>query len=283
MADEILTVIILTYNQKDYIEKAIKGVLEQETNFNFKVIISDDCSSDGTADIVRRYAEADKRIIPVLREKNIGAKESSKSCLRMVDTKYFAVLDGDDYWTDKTKLQQQIDLLEKHPDCTICSHETEVHSYKGITAMQVRDSFKKPLDKETYVWDIKSTPYTHTSSRVYRNIIPKDNEKILDFIAMDIFLYYYALDKGKNIYINKNMSVYNYTGSGIYSSMDDKERIYDEAKALISLDYMLDYKYTDMFLTRLTRSIYKRIFKLQFHTKNRRIIFECKKMKIKTP
>jgi len=97
----------------------------QKTNFSFEVLIHDDCSTDGTTDIIREYAEKYPDIIKPLYEienqyQNGKPAGSSVWNIPRAQGKYIAMCEGDDYWTDPFKLQKQVDFLESHPDYALC-------------------------------------------------------------------------------------------------------------------------------------------------------------------
>jgi len=127
---------LITYNHGAFIQKAIESAQAQQVDFPIEFIIADDCSTDGTTDIIRKMAASNPGIRPLLREKNIGAGPNFISMLQAAKGKYIAYLEGDDYWTDNRKLQKQVDFLERHPDYSICFH-------------QVRLIDKGNLEKET--------------------------------------------------------------------------------------------------------------------------------------
>lgn len=122
----MVTVVCLAYNQVDFIRNALDGFVNQKTDFRFKVIVHDDASTDGTADIIREYEKKYPDIIkPIYQKQNqysqgISIKKSFFQ--RNVEGKYIANCEGDDYWTDNLKLQKQYDFMESHPDCSACFH-----------------------------------------------------------------------------------------------------------------------------------------------------------------
>lgn len=122
-----VSVICATYNHERYIEDALRGFVSQVTSFRFCVFVGDDASSDETASIVRKYADAyPDIIIPVIRKKNIGAGRNWEDLISRTNSKYIAFCDGDDYWTDPLKLQKQFDYMEEHPTLRACFHDAEV-------------------------------------------------------------------------------------------------------------------------------------------------------------
>ena len=125
-----VSVICVTYNHAGFIRQALDGFVMQKTDFPFEVLIHDDASTDGTADIIREYAEKYPDIIkPVFQTENQWARGldiSKEYNWPRIRGQYVAVCDGDDYWTDASKLQKQADFLDAHPDYTICFHPVSV-------------------------------------------------------------------------------------------------------------------------------------------------------------
>lgn len=117
MNEPLVSVKMLTYNHAPYIAQAIEGVLMQKTDFPFELVIGEDCSTDGTREIVFDYARRYPEIIHlVTSEKNVGAAQNSARVNAALRGKYIAWCEGDDYWTSPEKLQKQIAFLENHPD-----------------------------------------------------------------------------------------------------------------------------------------------------------------------
>lgn len=130
-----VSVICVTYNHAGFIRQALDGFVMQKTDFPFEVLIHDDASTDGTADIIREYAEKYPDIIkPVFQTENQWARGldiSKEYNWPRIRGQYVAVCDGDDYWTDASKLQKQADFLDAHPDYTICFHPVSVFLDNG--------------------------------------------------------------------------------------------------------------------------------------------------------
>src|SRR5262249_35261372 len=110
-----VSVMLITYNHEKYIAQALESVLMQETNLDFETNVIEDCSIDMTQDIVMRYVRTHPHIVkPYFNEKNIGFNVTQKNFYRGFPTltgDYFAILEGDDYWTSPQKLQRQVDFL----------------------------------------------------------------------------------------------------------------------------------------------------------------------------
>lgn len=128
----------ITYNHEHYIAEALDSFLSQETDFPFQVIVHDDASTDGTADIIRRYAERYPRIIrPIYEVENQYLKPDSltrKKVAACLGGEYYAICEGDDHWCDNRKLQKQYDYMSQHDDCVLCCHNSIIHDVSGKEA-----------------------------------------------------------------------------------------------------------------------------------------------------
>lgn len=119
----MVSVRCITYNHAKYISEALDSFLSQKTNFPFEVVIHDDCSTDGTTELIKDYAANFPNIIkPMLEKENLWHQKISfaKKLNAACHGKYIALCEGDDYWCDEQKLQKQFDFMESHPDYTIC-------------------------------------------------------------------------------------------------------------------------------------------------------------------
>lgn len=119
-----LSVIFITYNHEKYVEKALRSVCEQETDFAYEIVVGEDCSTDSTREILKKVAnEYPDKVRLLFRKKNFG-----RPTLNVYNTtmecrgEYLAYLEGDDMWTDKHKLQKQVDFLDEHPEYIGCTH-----------------------------------------------------------------------------------------------------------------------------------------------------------------
>lgn len=138
LPEVMVSVYCLTYNHKKYIRDALDGFVSQKTTFQFEVIVHDDASTDGTQEVIREYAEKYPNIIkPIFQKENQYSKgvEFIKTLIwPQMKGRYVAICEGDDYWTDPEKLQLQFDVMEKYPECTICTHITRwINMSSGTT------------------------------------------------------------------------------------------------------------------------------------------------------
>jgi glycosyltransferase involved in cell wall biosynthesis len=125
----MVSVCTITYNHEEYLRDTIEGVLKQEVNFPIEFIIADDCSSDRTEEIVNEYIKGHPNggIIKYLRHtSNKGMMNNFLWALNQCKGKYIAFCEGDDYWTDSSKLEKQLNCLENNKDINICAHAVKV-------------------------------------------------------------------------------------------------------------------------------------------------------------
>ena len=125
-AEPKLSVLTLTYNHAAYIAENIESVIAQNVSFPIQHIIADDCSDDGTRDIILRYAERYPHIVPVFQRKRSGGSKNVVALFSMARTEYAALCDGDDYFCDPQKLQKQVDFLDANPRYSICFHPVKM-------------------------------------------------------------------------------------------------------------------------------------------------------------
>lgn len=122
--EPVVSICCDTYNHAPYIRDALDGFLMQETSFPFEIIVHDDASTDGTADILRAYEQAHPDVFRcVYRTENMYVSDPKileHHVFPLARGRYVAICEGDDYWTDPNKLQKQIDYMEAHPQCTLC-------------------------------------------------------------------------------------------------------------------------------------------------------------------
>ena len=117
----LVSICSITYNHAPYIRQCLDGFLMQKTNFAYEILINDDCSTDGTTEIIQQYATKYPNVIfPVYHDENQYSKGLRGFYRRFLFPKargkYIALCEGDDYWTDPLKLQKQVDFLEANPN-----------------------------------------------------------------------------------------------------------------------------------------------------------------------
>ena len=121
-----VSVCCITYNHEQFLAEAIESVLMQVTDFDVEMVIGEDCSTDSTRAIAQDYERRFPSRIRVLTPSvNLGIMPNLRATINECQGEYIALLEGDDYWTDATKLQRQVDALRANKDCALCIHDAE--------------------------------------------------------------------------------------------------------------------------------------------------------------
>lgn len=216
-----VSVSMITYGHEKFIEQAINGVLMQECDFDFELILSNDCSPDTTdvviQNILQNHPNA-SRINYFKHEKNLGMMPNFIFALEQCNGSYIALCEGDDYWTDPFKLQKQVDFLEANPDYVLSFHKVKILKPDGSL---VPDFITKvPENYETQETLARLGNYIHTPSVVFRNIIKEYPREFSLSPIGDYFLYMLLAEHGKLKYVEEEMAVYRF-GVGVLSKMDN--------------------------------------------------------------
>lgn len=142
-----LSVLVITYNHEKFIAQALDSVLMQAVDFDYEIVIGEDCSIDGTRQIVLAYRDQHPdKIRLLLPEKNLGMHRNFVETYRACRGEYIALLEGDDYWSSSEKLQRQVDFLDVNPGCAICFHPAAIITAGDPSAsIVIPDGFSRAL------------------------------------------------------------------------------------------------------------------------------------------
>ncbi|RUM94219.1 MAG: glycosyl transferase family 2 [Thiothrix sp.] len=216
---------IITYNHEKYIADAIEGALFQKTDFDYEIIISDDCSTDKTANIVAEYRDKYPDIIhPVPHVSNLGPRKNFESIINACQGEYIASLDGDDYWSDPKKLQRQYDYLNVHSELSACFHPSLYRYENGK-----EDQCIYPPDRKTVygIEDILRENCISSNTLMFRSSafrgFPAWMHENSDFPG-DLFILFSCLQKGEIGYLDECMAVYRVHNQGLWSSLSEVQK-----------------------------------------------------------
>lgn len=166
-------VAITTYNLEKYIAKALDSILCQKTDFDYKIIVADDCSTDRTIEILKKYKKSyPEKIELLLSDHNMGSLSNSNRIFDGLQCEYFSFLDGDDYWIGDERLQKQVDFLDSHPEYSLCGGNTQYLKNNALADYVVDGSkLGRTYDFESLLNE--DIPFVHTSALLLRNNIFK--------------------------------------------------------------------------------------------------------------
>jgi glycosyltransferase involved in cell wall biosynthesis len=244
-----LSVLMMTYNHDKFIAQALDSVLMQEVNFEYEIIIGEDCSQDNTREILLKYQNKyPDKIRLLLHEKNIGAAGNQIACMKACTGEYIAMLEGDDYWTDPHKLQKQVDFLESNHDYTLCFHSVSILNSDGCMIHQSRETYQ---NKDTFSFeDYINGFYNHTCSLLIRNdqlAFTPIYEGILP--PRDNTIQLLSAEKGNAYYIDKVMSCYRIHVNGCWTTLSEVERLKEGMNYQIALlKHYASTKYKVLFI-----------------------------------
>lgn len=226
----IVSVCMITYNHAQFIEQAIEGVLIQETNFEFDLIISNDCSKDTSDSCIRNLIASHPKgnLVKYFNHiSNIGMSLNADFALKECTGKYIALCEGDDYWTDPKKLQKQVDFLEANPDFSICFHNAE-ELFEDIDKPSFLYCNTAQKEVSTLEDLLTNGNFIPTCSAIFRSHFLKNFPTWFIKLGMgDWILHILNAQQGKIKYINEVMGVHRIHGGGIWSGSESvKNNIY---------------------------------------------------------
>ena len=255
-----VTIVVCTYNHEKYIAQALESILMQRTNFPFGVVVLDDCSSDGTADIARSFERSSNGLLRV-RASAVNKNDMTEmiSVLESTSSPYIAFLDGDDFWTSAEKLQNQVNFLESELGCSGCFHNVEKIYEDGSTEDY------NPSDQKRYssIEDLFPGCFIHFGSAMLRKSALVPLPRWLNEIAWgDWALYLLAAHHGTLGYIPEKMSVYRIHKHGFWSGRSELDQLAETSSFYRVLYRNLDPRYRRIIREQMSLQHYFRAFAL---------------------
>ncbi|SFB75440.1 Glycosyl transferase family 2 [Flexibacter flexilis DSM 6793] len=209
-----VSVCMITYNHEQYIAQAIESIIGQQTDFDYELIIGEDCSKDGTRSICVDYQQKyPDKIKLVLHNPNVGMLPNFLSVLDKCEGEFVAMCEGDDYWTDVHKLQKQVDFFNKNPDYTVNFHSLQ---------LMVNGEIQTPafLPKNTFsIEDLIKSNFIGTASVMFRFQKPFSLPNwFVELPFGDWTLHIINANKGKVGYLPEHLGVYRIHAGGNWSN-----------------------------------------------------------------
>ena len=254
-----VSVAMITYNHERYIEQAVRSVLTQKVNFPYEIVIGEDCSTDRTREILIELQRQHPDRIRVLEHPhNLGMLPNFVATLQACQGQYVALLEGDDYWVDDTKLQRQVDFLNAHPECSIC-HTNAYRVIGDQTPASAESMHLKPPPQPMSTGHLLNGHMCVTCTTMYRNrLFDEFPDWFTAGYSGDWTLQLLNLRYGVAGYLDQLMGAYRIHPQSNWSSMDRREQLrrmiatIELARPVVpaalqpQMDRMIDLRHEDM-------------------------------------
>lgn len=250
-----VSVLVFCYNHGEYIGQCIESILEQRTEFEFEVIIHDDCSNDNSLQIIEEYVRKYPDIVKYILEKEPKYLSDPytvcyTNMLHLASGKYIAWLEGDDYWSDSNKLQRQYEVMERYKECSMCVHKVDLLNCLSNKRMGtvpeygiVKDKIQKIEGKDVIYRLVKEGTFFAVNSYFVRRkaIEEKDvPEYMLLAKCMDFAKILEAVLFGPIIFLPETMAVKRVYNGGSWSEKDRNRDIERKVNNIRQMNMILE-------------------------------------------
>jgi glycosyltransferase involved in cell wall biosynthesis len=241
-----VSVFVTTYNHEKYIAQTLESILIQETDFDYDIIVLEDCSTDGTREILRAYqTKYPAKIRLRLAERNQRSNKAFAEEFLASSSLYIAMLDGDDYWTSPSKLQKQVEFLEAHPECALCFHNAlRIYEDENRAPHPCNSSDQKRISVLEDLW--KYNFIAGCTAMLRKGVLREFPEWFYTLRYGDWPLYILCAQHGKIGYIDEILGVYRIHSSGSWSSLDSLQKLEGLITFYQTMNANLDFRFNSI-------------------------------------
>ena len=211
-------VLIISYNNEDFIKETMESVLNQNYSNIRKIIIADDGSKDSTQNIIKEYADKYPQIEPVLAKENKGIAHNVNRGLKRIKAEYVASMGGDDLMFPE-KIEKQVEYLNNNPDVVVCSHDMDVFNSVNRQSMGCFSeilNYKKFKDKVGVEYLFDPAMSLCPPSYMFRSkVIPKKGYDTRLKLLSELIFDTEVLMNGKMGYIDEVLGIYRRNGNNV--------------------------------------------------------------------
>ena len=243
----MFSVCVITYNQENYISQTLDSILSQEHNYSYEIVIGDDCSTDGTRQVIERYVQKYPSIIkPLYNEKNLGLIKNYFNVIKHCAGKYIMECAGDDWWLPG-KVTTQIEFMETHKDVGMCYGRAQVwNEKKGLLSEKTIGSKKETLKDLLFANDIPALTVCFRTS-IIQNYMKEIQPETMSWLMEDYPLWLYISYNSRIKYIDKQISVYRIIEESVSHSKDINKmflfsKSLEEIRSFYSKKYNVSYE-----------------------------------------
>lgn len=244
-----IDVILITYNHAGYIRQALESILMQQTSHEVEIIVSDDCSTDDTVAIIKEYEDKSPfRLTFLHKVHNVGYIRNYQQAFSSCTGDYIAIMEGDDYWIKPNHLQNHIDHLQGHPDCSM-SYNRHIRLFQDQNRQEIFEwNAEKDYQLVTTEELALGNKIGNLSCCVFRGeLIRKIDPKLFDLEIADWMLGMYMGQFGALMYLGEVTSAYRIHDNGQWSRITDREQCIKVIELINAYDKYFNYKYTEPF------------------------------------
>lgn len=249
-----VSVVVTTYNHEAFIAPAIESILAQQVNFDYEILVGDDCSTDGTrATLLELHRRHPDRIQLLLPDTNLGFHGNAifVQLLARATGEYVALLDGDDYWLGSNKLQEQVDLLDRQRYLSMCFHEALHLRHDGST-LRYSDNFGYAFDRSVYtLHDIMFQNFVPTCAVLFRRGLVTLPTTFVTMPSGDWFLNVLNAVHGDIGYIDQTWGVRRAHPGGVISMKSPKEKLQFNIECIRMIDEHFKHRFAKQARPRL--------------------------------
>jgi glycosyltransferase involved in cell wall biosynthesis len=231
-----VSVLMLAYNQEQYIDEAIRSVVLQQTSFPFELIIGNDASKDHTLDRCKAWKEKYPHQIVLLNNtENLGLARNFIHTYEQAKGEYIAICEADDFWTDRRKLQIQADFMDAHKEYSMCFHRV-VNFYEADGSKSLSNGGQKQI---VNIRDIAlCNTITNVAIFYRRGLFGPLPDWMTEVTSYDFVMHMLNAQYGDVYYMKRVMAVYRKLGTSIWTGGGRQKQ------SMISMknrDLLIDY------------------------------------------
>lgn len=223
--DELMfSVEVATYNQKEFIAQTLQSIIEQDHNYKYEILVSDDCSTDGTQEIIKELHTKYPEIIkPIYNEKNLGAMKNYYSNISRAKGKYLMGCGGDDYWLPG-KVKKQIEFMEQNPGFCFCYsraylYKNDIRCYDGFSGTTYVDK-NDILLKGNCVSALTTCIRMNFYKKYLNEIKPQDKDWLMEDYPFNIYSFFESFV----YYMSEPLAVYRVINGSLCHQINPKKQ-----------------------------------------------------------
>ena len=253
-----VSIVVISFDQEQYIRNAVESVLSQVVNFDIEILLCDDGSSDDTPKIMDYYSKKYPEIIKnISHQEHYGLSDNYRYCLNKCSKKYIAILEGDDYWSDCLRLTKMTEFMSTHPYLNMCFCDYKILTNESFEKSEWGKKNHKVVLKTKDFFKFKLNPINNLSCCVFKtDYIRSIPDSMYQYRFSEISLGLDCCNHGGVGFISEIMNVYRITQNGAWSGLDDNGK---------QISYYLTRAYAEPYIERSYKNKYRRYMYVEFY------------------